>query len=61
MSSSTEVCTREKRNELLLETDYLGCSDIVMSEEMRVYRQALRDLPNDARWPEPNIWPTKPT
>ena len=59
--SDTAVCTREKRNELLAETDFHGFSDVVMSEEMTAYRQALRDLPNDSRWPQPNIWPTKPT
>lgn len=35
---------RIKRNNLLLETDYLGLSDNSMSEEMTTYRQELRDI-----------------
>lgn len=35
---------REKRNKLLIETDYLGLSDNTMSEEMKTYRQELRDI-----------------
>ena len=37
---------RSKRNNLLIETDYLALSDVSMSEEMTTYRQALRDLTN---------------
>jgi hypothetical protein len=35
---------REKRNELLAETDYLALSDNTLSDEMTTYRQALRDI-----------------
>ena len=54
---------REKRNRLLAETDYYALSDVTMSNDMKTYRQDLRDLPagkdtldkvNNA------IWPTKP-
>lgn len=34
---------REKRNNLLKETDYLALSDNTMSEAMTTYRQQLRD------------------
>ena len=37
---------REKRNNLLAETDYLALSDQTMSAEMTTYRQALRDITN---------------
>jgi hypothetical protein len=37
---------REKRNNLLAETDYLALSDNTMSEAMTTYRQALRDITN---------------
>jgi len=37
---------REKRNNLLAETDYLALSDQTMSTEMTTYRQALRDITN---------------
>ena len=51
---------REKRNRLLAETDFYGNSDVTMSDDMKTYRQALRDLPagkdtvdkcNNATWP----------
>ena len=35
---------REKRNKLLSETDYLALSDNTMTDEMKDYRQKLRDL-----------------
>ena len=35
---------REKRNNLLAQTDYLALSDQTMSAEMTTYRQALRDI-----------------
>jgi len=37
---------REKRNNLIAETDYLALSDQTMSAEMTTYRQALRDITN---------------
>ena len=56
---------RAERNGKLAETDYLTISDrpISISDEMKIYRQELRDLPtqynnfNDF----PVVWPTKPT
>ena len=35
---------REKRNSLLIETDWLANSDVTMSSSMTTYRQALRDI-----------------
>ena len=35
---------RSKRNSLLKETDYLALSDNTLSDEMKLYRQALRDI-----------------
>ena len=35
---------RQKRNRLLADTDYLALSDNTMSEGVKVYRQALRDI-----------------
>ena len=51
---------RSKRNRLLAETDYYALSDVTMSDEMKKYRQDLRDMPagkdtvdkcNNATWP----------
>ena len=35
---------REQRNQLLSETDYLALSDQTMADNMKTYRQELRDL-----------------
>jgi hypothetical protein len=35
---------RQKRNALLSATDYLALSDNTMSADVKVYRQALRDI-----------------
>jgi hypothetical protein len=35
---------RSKRNKLLSDTDYLALADNTMTEEVRTYRQALRDI-----------------
>ena len=40
------ISLREKRNNLLAETDYLALSDQTMTAEMTTYRQALRDITN---------------
>ena len=51
---------RSKRNRLLAETDYYALSDVTMSDDMKTYRQNLRDMPagkdtvdkcNNATWP----------
>ena len=51
---------RTKRTQLLSDTDYLALSDATLSEDMRTYRQALRDLPANTSDPANPIWPTKP-
>jgi len=51
---------RQRRNQLLAETDYLALADATLTDEMRVYRQALRDLPDNTEDPANPVWPTKP-
>ena len=54
---------RSKRNYLLEETDFYGNSDVTMSDDMKTYRQALRDLPagkDTVDKCENATWPTKP-
>ena len=36
---------REERNRRLQATDWRASSDLIMSEEWKIYRQRLRDLP----------------
>ncbi len=54
---------RSKRNRLLVETDYLALSDNALSDGMKTYRQALRDLPSGKDTVEKcenAVFPTKP-
>ena len=55
--ASTERATRD---DLLKATDHYGLSDVTMSAEMTAYRQALRDVPQQADFPATITWPTKP-
>ena len=55
---------RNKRNQLLAETDFYALSDVTMSDEMKTYRQALRDITSQTPSDDTlsNItWPTKPS
>ena len=54
---------RQKRNSLLAATDYLALSDQQMSEQMKSYRQQLRDLTeglNTVEQVNNVIYPIKP-
>lgn len=55
---------RDTRNAKLSKTDYLVASDYPISEEnlaeIKAYRQALRDIPEQAGFPESVIWPDVP-
>jgi chromosome segregation ATPase len=54
---------RNKRNNLLKETDYLALSDNTMSDEMKKYRKDLKDITNDLTTEEEVKaveFPTKP-
>jgi hypothetical protein len=54
---------REERNRLLAETDYLALADNTMTEEVKTYRQALRDITEGVitkEQVEAVVFPTKP-
>ena len=38
---------RQLRNEKLEQTDYLATSDNTMSDEIKTYRQSMRDIPQN--------------
>jgi len=58
--SALEEGVRQKRTGLLMATDHYGMSDITMADTMTTYRQALRDVPAQAGFPNTITWPTKP-
>ena len=51
---------RNQRNILLSETDWTGTSDLTMSDEMKTYRQRLRDIPENNTIYKDVDWGTKP-
>ena len=55
---------RRRRDILLVETDYMGNSDVTMSAKWKTYRQAFRDITSQTPSDDAlsNItFPTKPT
>ena len=59
-NASLEATERSTRDALLKDTDYYGLSDVTMTDAMTVYRQALRDVPQQADFPDTITWPTAP-
>ena len=62
LDAATASNNRATRNIKLAETDWTAMSDVTMADNMRTYRQALRDLPTHDNWPNlgDDDWPTKP-
>ena len=44
----------------MAETDYLALADNTLTDAMKTYRQALRDLPANTADPQKVTYPTKP-
>ncbi len=51
---------RSERNTCLFKTDWCASSDVIMSDDMTTYRQALRDITDQDGFPTNITWPTKP-
>ena len=56
--AATEV--RKERDEKLAATDWRASSDLTLSTEWATYRQALRDVPSQAGFPNTITWPSEP-
>ena len=52
---------RKTRNIILSHTDFYALSDSTLTDEMRTYRQQLRDLPTSQSNPDDVVFPEKPT
>ena len=59
-NAALEATERATRDDLLKATDHYGLSDVSMTDAMTAYRQALRDVPQQAGFPQTITWPTKP-
>ena len=51
---------RADRDVMLQQTDFYALVDSTITAEMRAYRQALRDVPQQDGFPFNITWPTKP-
>ena len=51
---------RDRRNQLLTETDWWAVSDRTMTSAQTQYREDLRDLPTSNADPDQIVFPTKP-
>ena len=55
---------RQKRDRLIAVTDYLVTPDYPISDDrlakVKIYRQALRDIPEQSGFPRTITWPDKP-
>ena len=54
------IALRNERNRLLAETDWWASSDLTMTSAQTTYRQALRDITDNATSLDDVTWPTKP-
>ena len=55
---------RQDRDAKLAKSDYMGNSDVTMSDAWKAYRKKLRDLPgtlDDAKVVKTITWPTEPS
>ena len=57
---ATEHQVRSQRDRLIAQTDWWATADRTMTAEQTAYRQALRDIPDQAGFPTDITWPTKP-
>ena len=59
-ANAAKNLNRIVRDKLLAETDWWATSDRTMTQAETDYRQALRDVPSQAGFPDNVTWPTKP-
>jgi len=57
--SMKPMMARAERDNLLSESDVYALADRI-TDEWKTYRQALRDVPSQAGFPDNITWPTKP-
>ena len=58
------VSLRQERDIKLAKSDYMGNSDVTMSDAWKAYRKKLRDLPgtlDDTKVLKTITWPTEPS
>ena len=51
---------RSERDQKLKDTDWMGMSDVTMSADWATYRQSLRDISLQEKFPHTITWPDEP-
>ena len=54
------MALRQERDRLIAATDWWASSDLTMTSAQTTYRQALRDITDNATSLDDVTWPTKP-
>ena len=60
LDAAAATAARSERDAKLAATDWMGLSDVTMSDDWKTYRQALRDVPAQESFPHDITWPTEP-
>jgi len=62
LDATAATSVRAERDRLLAATDFYALTDVTLTADMTVYRQALRDITAHNNWPilSDSDWPTKP-
>ena len=60
LDAKAAASVRTTRDAKLAETDWTALTDVTMAAEMATYRQALRDITEQAGFPSEITWPTEP-
>ena len=61
LDAEAASAVRSERDTKLSESDWMGLSDVTMSDAWKTYRQALRDVPAQSGFPNSITWPTEPS
>jgi len=60
LDANAAASVRVERDTLLASTDYYALTDVTMNSAVTTYRQALRDITDQAGFPTTITWPTAP-
>ena len=55
-----KACVRTERNAKISVCDWRMLPDVLNGDVWKVYRQALRDVPQQTGFPENVVWPVEP-
>jgi hypothetical protein len=60
LAAAKKTAIRNDRDKRIALTDWTASTDVTMSDAMKTYRQALRDVPAQSGFPNTITWPEAP-